>query len=359
MNLADLFPNKPAGVYLDTAAVGLAPEPVAQAVADCYREYGGGVVAGVPERWRTIVATTAAAVRRQFDTEHEVTFAAHTGEAMNTLARAIAWEAGDEVLVLSDDYPSVVLPWSTIPAVSVVRTDPWPGDDRTAALQAALTTATRVVAVTHVHARTGTTIDLRALGAAAHAVGAALVVDGAQGGGVADTDLAEVDAYVVTGYKWLLAGWGIAVLLTAPAFAERLRPTLLGHANVPPSRHLRHGHVNLSGVRALAAACAVRERLGLDWIRRRTAGLTARLHAGGDALGLPRFAPPARTSGIVSFDVGADAEWLGRALGEQGVTVAVRNGALRVSPYFYTSDGEVDRFLDALGALIAQHGRLR
>lgn len=353
MNLAELFPDKPAGAYLDTAAVGLTPRPVADRAAACYREYGGGVVAGVPERWQRVVDETAATVARHFGTGHEVTFPAHTGEAMNALARAVDWAPGDEVLVLRDDYPSVVLPWTTLPGVSVVRADPLPGDDRTAALLAALTPATRVVAVTHVNARTGTTVDLRALGTAAHAAGAALVVDGAQGGGVAAADLTEVDAYVVTAYKWLLAGWGIAVLFTAPEFAARLTPALVGHANVPPSRRLRHGHVNLAGVYALAAACEVRERIGPDRIRARTAELTARLHAGGDDLGLPRFAPPERTSGIVSFDLGADADRVGRALAERDVTVAVRAGALRVSPYFYTADDEIDRFLAALAGALA------
>src|SRR5690606_33441949 len=103
-----------------------------------------------------------------------------TSELIILSAASIRWAAGDEIVVARDDFPSVRLPWAQAEAAgAVVRwVDVGEHEARTERLLAAITDRTRVVAVTHVHATTGTRTDIDRLGRACREVDALLIVDG-------------------------------------------------------------------------------------------------------------------------------------------------------------------------------------
>lgn len=344
------FPGQPTG-YLDTASIGLVPTEVGRAVASCYRALGDGTRGSA--RWQPVVERATRLYAEELGVApDEVTFLASTGEAMNALARAVPWRPRDEVLALADDFPTVVLPWTRLGAnVRVVQVDPLPGDDRLGALLAALTDRTRLVAVSHVSSFTGTRIDLDVLGAACTQVGALLVCDGAQAAGAIPLSLDAVDVYITAGYKWLLAGFGIAVVAAKQASLEGLRPTLLGHGNVPPSTRLAYGHRNYPGIYALDAAATVRRALAIPRIHARIAEVAARLHQGVGELGYTVAGQREHTAGIVSISGLADPEAVVTRLADAGIAVAARGAYLRLSPHVYTTDDDVRRMLDALATL--------
>lgn len=232
------FPGLSGPAYLDTASIGLLPREVGTAVAACYDALGSGLP-GLA-RTRSAVACTRILLAEEFGcTPADITFTSSTGEAINAVARAVPWQRGDEVLVLADEFPTTLLPWSRLPDVRLVTAPPGPDDDRLGALVSAIGPRTRLVAVSHVNSCTGTVVDLAVLGAACARAGALLLCDGAQSAGVLPVDLSGVDFFVATGYKWMLAGFGIAFLITKESVRESLEPTLLGHANVPPRRASR------------------------------------------------------------------------------------------------------------------------
>ena len=344
------FPNKPPGAYLDTAAIGLVPRDVASAVASCYEALGEGT-RGSP-RWQPVVERASQQLASEFGVEPSaISFMASTGEAINAIARAIPWRSGDEVLVLSGEFPTVTLPWLHLDAgVRMVEVDPLPGDDRLGALLAAIGPRTRVVSVSHVNSFTGTVVDLAALGRACAQSGALLVCDGAQSAGAVPLDLSAVDFYVATGYKWLLAGFGIAVVVSKRASLDQLRPTLLGYGNQDPPPALVYGHLNLAGVYALAAASDVRRMIGLEVIHARVAQLGRSVRDGVTERGFTVAATPERSAGIISLPGIPDVSDVVARLADSGISVAERDGYLRISPYFYTSDGEIDHLLRALDA---------
>ncbi|MGW4957901.1 aminotransferase class V-fold PLP-dependent enzyme [Nonomuraea sp. NPDC004186] len=336
------------GGYFDTASIGLVPEAVRAAVGACYEAMGRGTRGS--REWRPVVERAHRRYAAELGVaEDEVAFMASTGEAVNAIAHAVPWRPDDEVLVLRDEFPTVVYPWRGLgDAVRVVEVDALPGDDRLGALLAAIGPRTRVVAVSHVSSFTGTLVDLDVLGAACARAGATLVVDGAQAAGAIPVSLDHVDFYVATGYKWLLAGFGVAVVAARRAALDSLRPTLLGHGNPPPTPRLTYGHLNLPGVYALEAAAAFRETVGHEEIHARVARLARRLHEEAAALGLVPVAHPERMGGIVSVAGHADAV---DRLAARGLAVAHRGGHLRMSPHFYASDADVDRLLAELKAL--------
>ncbi|MBP2329243.1 selenocysteine lyase/cysteine desulfurase [Kibdelosporangium banguiense] len=349
--MTEYFPGKPSGSYLDTASIGLVPEPVARAVTECYEALGLGIRGA--SRWRPVVERAHESFAAEFGVGvDEVAFMASTGEAINAIAHAVPWRPDDEVLVLSDDFPTVVLPWRELgDEVRVVQVEPLAGDDRLGALLSAIGPRTRVVAVSHVSSFTGTTVDLDVLGTACAKAGALLVCDGAQAAGSIPVGLDAVDFYIATGYKWLLAGFGVAVVIGKQPSLAKLKPMLLGHGNPPPTPRLTYGHLNLPGVYALDAAASVRRTIGLEAIHSRVGQLAQRVHAETAHLGLAPVADPRRTAGIVSLSGLADVTAAVEQLATVGVTVAERGGYLRISPNFYTSDAEIDQLLIGLKGL--------
>lgn len=347
--LSDLFAAKPSGAYLDTASIGLVPTPVATAVADCYRELARGVRGSAS--WQPVVERAQQMFAEEFGVaDDEIGFVASTAEAITGIARAIAWEPGDEVLVLSDEFPTVVLPWQELAnGTRVVTVDPRPGDDRLGALLDGLTERTRVVAVSHVSSFTGTWVDVDVLGAACAKVGAVLVCDGAQAAGSIPVDLGAVDLYIATGYKWLLAGFGVAVVVGKRPSLASLRPLVDGTPRTDP--RLTYGHLNLPGVYALDAAAAVRRMVGPEAIEHRIAELVLRIHTGLADLGVKPAADLERSAGIVSLPGIVDLSAAIERLSRDGIDVASRGGYLRISPNFYTADAEIDQLLAALRSL--------
>jgi cysteine desulfurase / selenocysteine lyase len=343
------FPLKPPVAYLDTASIGLVPREVRAAVADCYNALGAGTQGMA--RTRSAVERARTLLAEEFGCDGtDITFTSSTGEAINAVARAVPWQPGDEVLVLEDEFPTTLLPWSRIPGVRLVTVAPGPDDDRLGALLAAIGPRTRLVSVSHVNSSTGTLVDLVTLGEACARGGALLLCDGAQSAGALPVDLTGVDFFVATGYKWMLAGFGIAFVITKASVRDTLTPTLLGHGNVPPSHQLTVGTSNLAGIHALGAAADLRRRIGREAIMQRAGALARRIREEGTALGLRpvtrdnahgtiiSFAPPTPTVSAAAVE----------QLRRSDVIVADRGGTIRVSPHFYTRDSEVDALLTAL-----------
>ena len=263
--IAEHYPRHPRG-YFDHAAVSTVPVAVERAVAEVARALTSGTRGS--ELWHDLTDRAVEYLAVELGVASSaLSVLANTSTAFNSIARAIPFERGDEVVVFGDDFPSPRMPWRTVPAVTVREITPQPGIDRTGALQSAIGKATRVISITHVHATTGSVVDLERLHATCLDADVLLVVDAAQAAGLFPGAAAHADVYVGASYKWLQAGFGAAVVATGDRFSDRAVPGLIGYMNEPPSPRLPVGHSNLFGLAALQAAASVRQQIGLDAIR--------------------------------------------------------------------------------------------
>jgi selenocysteine lyase/cysteine desulfurase len=347
--LDEQYPHRPVG-YFDAAAVGAVPAAVVRAVSGVAAALEGGLSGSAAWHERTDRAFEFLAEDLGV-TSHRLVAAANTSDGINHAARAIPFSEGDEVLAFADDFPSARMPWTTLAATRVRHVDPGVGDERTVALLSAIDERTRVVSVTHVHASTGTTLDLSQIAEACRAVDALLIVDGAQAAGLLPLAAMHADVYVAASYKWLSAGFGAAVIATSERFDALAVPALVGYRNVPPSPRLHVGHDNLFGLAALQAAAEVRRIIGIGNVLEHTRRLIGRISEGATAAGIGLGSDHAG-AGIVSLAV-ADAPGLVSALSVRGLIAAHRDGLLRVSPSVITTDADVDHLLEALSELAA------
>ena len=300
---------------------------------------------------------------------------------MATLAQNMAVEAGQAIVVLADQFPSHVYPWRRLAAESggAVRTveapaplgTPARGADWNARLLEAITRSTALVAVPNVHWADGTVFDLAAVGARCREVGAALVVDGTQSVGALPFDLDAVrpDALVCAGYKWLLGGYGMGVMVLGERFmdGQPLEENWIGRA----------GSDNFSGLTAYEDAYApgaVRFDVGersnpillpmlaagieqiLEWtvpaIQERCAMLADRIVAGSRQLGYGAEDAPARAGHLFGLapPPGVSLDAVRAALAAHNVSVSFRGPAIRVSPHVYNDEADADALVNALAA---------
>jgi selenocysteine lyase/cysteine desulfurase len=309
----------------------------------------------------------AAAARLIGARASEIAFVRSTSEGLSLVASGLAWEPGDNVVSVADEYPSNVYPWFGLQRFGVeTRLLARPRLRFTADDVAAVVDArTRVVAVSAVDWQSGFRADLAALGELCRARGILFVIDGIQAVGAVQVDVAAsgVDVLAAGGHKWLLGPEGCGLLFVSERVVERIRPVVLGWKSVanagvylpyhfdlrPDAARLEPGSAPHLGIHAFGAAIDLLLEVGLPAIEARVLDLTEQLAAGLQALGATILSPraPAERSAILTFTLD-DTRVLYRTLVDAGIVVRPRLGGIRLAPHFYNDADDVARVLDVV-----------
>ena len=179
-------------VYLDNSATTQKPQYVIDALNDFYLHKNANVHRGFYE-WGHL-ATEAYEGTRKILTdfigaEHveEIVFTRGATESINCLAEIIAqrhFQKDDEVIVSELEHHSNIIPWQMQQTKRGIRVKGWQIDEDgnldSKQLERLLTPKTKLLAVTHVSNVLGTTPDLKAIIAQAHANGTLVLVDASQ-----------------------------------------------------------------------------------------------------------------------------------------------------------------------------------
>ncbi|MBM7774885.1 selenocysteine lyase/cysteine desulfurase [Actinokineospora baliensis] len=299
----------------------------------------------------------------------EIAFVTSTSAGLHLVADGLDWRPGDEVVVFDRDFPANVHPWRAhdVRLVWVPMRD---GGYRMEDVAAAIGPATRLVAVSHVNFATGFRIDLDAVCALAHRVGALVSVDAVQSLGVLPLSMTDtpVDFLAAGAHKWLCGpgGTGIAFLrrdhlpdLRLPGGwfgfegANDMLNKGAGHfrydlSPLPTAARAEGGMYNLLGMVGLAETLAELSEVGISAIADRVRHLTQRLCDGLRSAGCAISASTEGDdwSGIIGFTHPArESVELARELVAAGYHVSHPDGLVRVAPHHWTEETEVDSFL--------------
>ncbi len=229
---------------------------------------------------------------------------------------------------------------------------------------------TALVPISHVIFKSSFIQDVEAIVAKARQVGAMVAVDLYQSTGSMAVDVSgwDVDFAVGGTLKWLCGGPGVAYLYVKPEIAESLEPALTGwmaHTNPfafdpGPIERNRGAWRFVNGTPAIPALRACRPGLeiinevGVEAIRANSIRQTERIIAAADDRGwtvnTPRDA--ATRGGTVTIMV-PDCEQISRELLARDILIDFRPEAgIRLSPHFYTTDGEIDHAVAAIEELV-------
>jgi cysteine desulfurase/selenocysteine lyase len=343
------FPHLARCVYLNTAAAGLSWTGQGKAAAEFYDSGKSRGMGGALE-WAAKVTAAKWELANLMDVPaHTIHFVGSTTEALNLVAQSLPLERGDKVVVAEDEFPSVAQSWLSWQkqGVEIIHIPIAHESERTDALCAAVGAGVRVLAVSHVHWRTGTRVDLDRLSERCREYDCRLIVDGVQAVGAVPVEAGITDAYCASVFKWLLAGFGLGVVAVSERLAGELQPVLRGYNNAPPSRSVRYGHINYPGVYALQASLEFMRNIGWDEIYAQVDALALRTIASLRSRGFEVITPASAHAGIVSIQH-PDASALVSALADQSIFVEDRGPVVRVSPHFYNTEEDIDRFVSAL-----------
>ncbi len=147
---------------------------------------------------------------------------------MANVANNLDLEAGDEIIVVDEQFPSNVYPWMTsakdsgaiIKTINAPETREYRGKKWNALILDAINEKTKMVACGHIHWADGTLFDLVSIRNKTKEVGAWLIIDGTQTIGALPFDIQKYqpDALIAAGYKSMMGPYSIGMAYYGPAF---------------------------------------------------------------------------------------------------------------------------------------------
>ena len=370
-------------ICFNSGGVGPMPLPVMDEMRhleDLMLEYGGHDPA-----YRTVAESTFAQTRVAFAEEldaepGEIALMRAVSECLSLLATALNLREGDEIITSDEEHPSGVTEWiSARDAAGVVlkRVSVGRGPEVTIRqLREAITSRTRLIAVSHVTTETGIRLPMEEICALARERGVLTSIDGAQAAGQLPLDLRDSgpDFYVFPTFKWLLGPRGAAVFYLraeslirlgqpgagAGAF-ERWSGADLSVTFWDDARRFEFGARSLELYAGAGAALRFAQESGVKNIERRVLQLAAELKQRLSRIpGVRVLTPgdPGESAGIVTFQVsglqGADVS--SRLYTEADVQCrpALEGRATRLCVHYFATAPEIELVVSAVEGLAAE-----
>lgn len=376
LRFRDEFPILARSTYLVSNSLGAMPRAVPERLAEYAESWATWGVRAWARGWWEMPLTVGDAIAPLLGAAAgEVAMAPTVTLAQSAILTAMDFRSGRDTIVMTAlDFPSVRYAFEQLAPklgarVVVVPSDDGVGIDQDR-LHAAIDARTALVAVSHVLFRSAYILDADRLCSHAHAMGAVVSLDAYHSVGVIPVDVKASSVDFLTGgvLKWLCGGPGGCFVYASPAARERFAPALTGwQAHERPfafeeSMAYASGITRwLGGTPTVPALYAALEgprlvqQAGIAAVREKSVRQTTRLIALADERGYRVHAPRAadRRGGTVAFDVPHGAE-VAQALLARDVVIDYRPGAgIRVAPHFYTTDGEVERVVQEVDAILA------
>ena len=368
--------------YLDNAGAGLPPLRVTDAMKGFIEDWSK-----TGEHWDAWLNDVVEA-RRLFGSlvgakSSEVGVLPSVSVAMSSVASALDLSKKKRVVTSSLNFPTNVIMWQRMREAGLLEEVEVLGHEGGAvpidAYRRAIDDKTALVSVDYVSWLSGARENVREISEIAHSHGALLLVDAFHALGVFPFDAKRdgIDVLVSGFYKWLCGPHGVACVYVDEEIIPDLAPSYMGWHGIrenvadrvlagrdpfdvpfpldgaePAPSAARFEWGTWASVCVVGAIEAMRFALETGVGRRyeQIGKLRAEVEEGLAELGLRMLTPPLEKnpgSGIVSFETDRQQEAVA-ALMRQRIVVSGRFGHIRVSPHFYNTSDEVQRFLTAV-----------
>jgi cysteine desulfurase/selenocysteine lyase len=365
-------------IYLNNASTGPLPQRTLRAVREFDERRAAPYRLSDELQFATLARGRDLLARLIAADPAEIALAVNTSYGLNLAAFSLPLGAGDVVVTPDREFPANVYPWMQLArkrGIVYKRIPTCDGAVDESGLRRALEDPkVRAVSVSWVSFASGYTVDLSAIGRACRARGAYFVVDAIQGLGplTLDVNACHIDVLACGAQKWLLSPWGTGFVYVRRELVSELEPHDVSWMAVQGSDDFsrlvdydltwrdnarRYEFITLpfQDFAGMNASLELIHELGPRAIADYVASLAdviVRWAAGQRAVKLVTPSAAARRGAIIALRV-PNAAAVSAALTAARVSHSLREGAIRLSPYFYNTRDEIRRALGIIEESLA------
>ena len=373
-------------VYFDNAATSQTPQQVIDVIVDYYSRLNSNIHRGVHKLSQEATDAYEQArikIQKHFNAAqaYEIILTAGTTESINLIASGYSTllKAGDELIISALEHHSNIVPWQMLceKTGAVLKVIPMTleGTLDMGAFETLLSSKTKLVFVNHVSNALGTINPIETIISKAHAVGAKVLIDGAQACPHIRPDIQalDVDFYVTSAHK-LCGPTGVGMLYGKSELLKALPPYQGGgemiatvtfekttYADLP--HKFEAGTPNIAGGIAFGAALDYMNSIGFDNIANYEAELLEYATLALKKIdGMKIYGESLDKTAVLSFNVAAIHPYdLGSILDQMGIAVRTGHhcaqpimdffkipGTVRASFSFYNTFEEIDRLVQGV-----------
>ena len=375
-------------VYFDNGATSQKPQVVIDSIVDYYSNYNANIHRGVHTLSQLATDAYEQArykIQKHFNAKqpYEIIFTSGTTESINLVANGFASlvEKNDEIIISALEHHSNIVPWQMLceKTGAVLKVIPMDvhGELIMSEYEKLLSNKTKLVCCNHISNALGTLNPIEEIIKKAHAVGAAVIIDGAQSCPHLQPDVQalDVDFYVTSAHK-MCGPTGVGMLYGKEEWLRKLPPYKGGgemiatvtfekttYADLP--HKFEAGTPNICGGIAFGAAIDYMNEVGFDNIAKHEHELlvygTQKLN---EIEGVTIYGPSDLTkkASVISFNIENIHPYdIGTIIDKLGIAVRTGHhcaqpimdffkipGTLRASFAFYNTKEEIDIFVAAV-----------
>jgi cysteine desulfurase/selenocysteine lyase len=370
-------------VYLDNAATSQTPLPVIDAISDYYKHTNANIHRGVHALSQEATDQYEGArqkIKAHFNAAkaHEIILTSGTTHSINLVANGFATflNSGDELIVSALEHHANIVPWQMLCERTGATLNVIPmteeGTLDMEVFDTLVNSKTKVVFVNHVSNALGIINPIEYIIEKAHAVGAAVLIDGAQATPhmIPDVQALDVDFYTTSAHK-ICGPTGIGMLYGKEEWLQKLPPYQGGgemidqvtfekttYAELP--HKFEAGTPNIAGGVGFGAAVDYMNGVGYDAIAAHENDLLKHATEKLKRIdGLRIYGDVSNKVAVISFNIdGLHPYDIGTLLDKMGIAVRTGHhccqpimdfyqipGTVRASFAFYNTHEEVARFI--------------
>ncbi len=372
--LRDLFLINPDVAFFNHGSYGACPKPVFDEYQRWQRELEWQPVEFLGRRRVELTDYARSRLAEYLNCSVEnIVFVVNATQGINTVARSLQLQPGDEILTTNHEYGAVNKTWQFVceqtGARLVEHHITLPVTTHEALVEefwAAVTPRTKVISMSHITSPTALILPVAAVCGRARTAGILTVIDGAHAPSQLDLDMEAIgaDFYAGNCHKWLSAPKGSGFLYARPEHHADLVPLVVSHGwgedSTFTSRNEWQGTRDISSFLTIPGAIAFQAQHNWPDVRQQCHDRAVALH---NRLGAVTGLAPIATdldewfSQMIAIPMPRERLWeLAQALYEQNIVVAGGriddDNFMRISMQGYNTQADCDRLFDALTDLL-------
>ena len=369
MNNKNYFDLEPGIIHLNHAAVAPWPRKTVQTVKS-FADENGSRGSGRYLQWVALETELRQRLAQLINAPsyNEIALLKSTSEGLSVIAYGLDWNAGDNIVIAAEEFPSNRIVWQSLQSqgVEVRLVDVSSTDTPEQALIEQFDSRTRLLSISSVQYASGLRLQLDILGQACKAQGILYCVDAIQHIGALRFDVQAIDAdfVVADGHKWMLGPEGLALFYCRHSLIPQLKLHQYGWhmlenldfdqmndwTPAASARRFECGSPNMTGIHALHASIGLLLDIGMDTIEASVLGnVQFLINSFNDQpdIQILSHTRANRFGGIFTFKkTGAETIALYQYLVDKGVLCAPRSGGIRFSPHFHTQREQLEAVVD-------------